>query len=160
MSSVNREEADGRTQDGREALLDGMALEAVGSAGGWVASGAGSLSHRSGDRLRVALVVPPYFDVPPAAYGGVEAVVADLADALVERGHAVTLFGAGRPGTRAAFVPVWDCPMPERLGEPFPEVVHAVVTRRAVEWLAAEESLDVVHYHTLAGPLNAPPMRR
>jgi len=46
--------------------------------------------------------------------------------------------------------------MPERLGEPFPEVVHAVVTRRAVQRLAAEEGLDVVHDHTLAGPLNAP----
>jgi glycosyltransferase involved in cell wall biosynthesis len=93
--------------------------------------------------------------VPPAAYGGVEAVVADLADALVERGHAVSLIGAGRPGTKATFVPVWDQTMPERLGEPFPEIVHAAVTRRAVERLAEEGGLDVVHDHTMGGPLNA-----
>ena len=110
----------------------------------------------AGDPLRIALVVPPYFDVPPEAYGGVEAVVADLADALVERGHAVTLIGAGTPGTRATFLPVWDATMPERLGEPFPEIVHAAVTRRAVERLARTEGLDVVHDHTVPGPLNAP----
>jgi len=106
--------------------------------------------------LRIVLIAPPYFDVPPPAYGGVEAVVADLADALVERGHSVVLVGAGRPGTAARFVPVWDQTIPERLGEPFPEVVHAAVTRRAVEELAASSGVDVVHDHTLAGPLNAP----
>ncbi|HYN97532.1 MAG TPA: glycosyltransferase family 4 protein [Pilimelia sp.] len=104
----------------------------------------------------MALVAPPYFDVPPAAYGGVEAVVADLADALVERGHTVTLFGAGAAGTAAAFVPVWERTIPERLGEPFPELVNAAVSRRAVEVLAVTDGLDVVHDHTSSGPLNAP----
>ncbi|WP_370876657.1 glycosyltransferase family 4 protein [Amycolatopsis thermophila] len=109
-----------------------------------------------GRPLRVAMVVPPYFDVPPKAYGGVEAVVADLADALVDRGHSVTLIGAGRPGTKARFVPVWDRTVPELLGEPYPEVMHAVAARRAVQRLAATGGVDVVHDHTLAGPLNAP----
>jgi glycosyltransferase involved in cell wall biosynthesis len=106
--------------------------------------------------LRVALVAPPYFDVPPAAYGGVEAVVADLADGLVEQGHQVFLIGAGKPGTAATFLPVWDRIVPERLGEPYPEVMHAVAVRRAVERLHAEIGLDVVHENTLSGPLNAP----
>jgi glycosyltransferase involved in cell wall biosynthesis len=106
--------------------------------------------------LHIVMIAPPYFDVPPPAYGGVEAVVADLADALVERGHQVTLIGAGRPGTAAEFVSVWDQTIPERLGEPFPEVVHAAVTRKAVEELALTGRVDVIHDHTLAGPLNAP----
>ncbi|MCE6996034.1 glycosyltransferase family 4 protein [Saccharothrix sp. S26] len=118
---------------------------------------AATLPRQAGrDRLRVALVAPPYFDVPPKAYGGVEAVVADLADSLVARGHSVTLLGAGEPGTKARFVPVWDRTVPERLGEPFPEVVHAAAVRREIERLADAEGLDVVHDHTLAGPLNAP----
>jgi hypothetical protein len=33
-----------------------------------------SIDH-VGERFRIAMVVPPYFDVPPKAYGGVEAVV-------------------------------------------------------------------------------------
>jgi glycosyltransferase involved in cell wall biosynthesis len=107
-------------------------------------------------RLRIALVAPPYFDVPPAGYGGVEAVVADLADSLVERGHAVHLVGAGRPGTRARFVPVRSETIPERVGDPFAELVHAAATRRAVERIAQRDGLDLVHDHTVAGVLNAP----
>ena len=106
-------------------------------------------------RLRIALVAPPYFDVPPSAYGGVEAVVADLADALVASDHEVTLFGAGQPGTTAQFQPLWDRTVPELLGKPFPEVVHALKVRRAVERLATTVGVDIVHDHTLAGPLNA-----
>ena len=70
--------------------------------------------------LRIVLVAPPYFDVPPTGYGGVEAVVADLADGLVARGHQVTLLGAGRAGTAARFVPLWDRTLPDRLGQPYP----------------------------------------
>ena len=47
------------------------------------------------DPLRIVLVAPPYFDIPPKGYGGVEVVVAELADALVKRGHDVTVLGAG-----------------------------------------------------------------
>ncbi|MGQ4597471.1 glycosyltransferase [Nocardia sp. R6R-6] len=115
---------------------------------------------RSSGPFRIAMVVPPYFDVPPKAYGGVEAVVADLVDALVARGHDVTLFGAGEPGTKAKFVPVWDRIIPERLGEPFPEVVHAIRVRRAIEKAVATSGIDLVHDHTFAGPLNASVFQR
>lgn len=118
-----------------------------------------SIDH-VGTPFRIAMVVPPYFDVPPKAYGGVEAVVADLVDALVARGHDITLFGAGEPGTKAKFVPVWDRAQPERLGDPFPEVVHALRVRRAIEKLAATSGVDLVHDHTFAGPLNAPAFHR
>ncbi len=111
------------------------------------------------DTLHIAMVVPPYFDVPPKAYGGVEAVVADLVDALVGRGHEVTLLGAGEAGTRARFIPVWDRIQAERLGDPFPEVLHALKIRRALERLCAHEDIDLVHDHTFAGPLNAPSYR-
>ncbi|WP_188828289.1 glycosyltransferase family 4 protein [Nocardia camponoti] len=121
---------------------------------GFTASELFSLDN--GEPLRIAMVVPPYFDVPPKAYGGVEAVVADLVDSLCERGHHVTLFGAGEPGTKADFVPLWDRIQPERLGDPFPEVVHALRVRRAIEQLAETDGIDLVHDHTFAGPLNAP----
>jgi glycosyltransferase involved in cell wall biosynthesis len=107
----------------------------------------------------VALVAPPYFDVPPDGYGGVEAVVADLANALVEQGHTVTLIGAGRHGTDARFWPVWKDTIPDRLGEAYSEVAHAAVVRRAIEELVAEDAVEVVHDHTVAGPLNAPAYR-
>ena len=42
------------------------------------------------------MVVPPRYELPPAGYGGVEAMCAALVDKLAERGHDVTVFGAGR----------------------------------------------------------------
>lgn len=118
-------------------------------------SGTGYINNADMEPLRIALVAPPYFDVPPQAYGGTEAVVADLADALVARGHRVTLIGAGTPGTAADFIPVWDDIQSDRLGQPYPEIMHTLKTRRAVKDLAANHGLDIVHEHTMAGPLNA-----
>lgn len=106
--------------------------------------------------LSVVMVTPPYFDLPPAAYGGVEAVVADLVDGLITAGHKVTLVGAGgHNGTMAEMVPVWPKTIPERLGDPEVEATHAMLTRRAVERLIATRDVDVIHDHTFSGPLNA-----
>ncbi len=110
-------------------------------------------------KLRIAMVVPPYFDIPPKAYGGVEAVVADLVDALADRGHDVTLIGAGENGTKGRMISVWDAAQSDRLGDPFPEIVHALKVRRVLERLAVTDGLDLVHDHTFAGPLNMPVYR-
>ncbi|QIS11652.1 glycosyltransferase [Nocardia arthritidis] len=119
-----------------------------------------ALKRRTTDAaLHIVLVAPPYFSVPPSGYGGVEAVVAQLADALVARGHRVTLLGAGEPGTRARFIPLWETTQAAVLGDPFPEVMHALKVRRCVQRLATTERIDVVHDHTFAGPLNAPAYR-
>jgi glycosyltransferase involved in cell wall biosynthesis len=116
--------------------------------------------HTRPQPLRIALVAPPYFAVPPSGYGGVEAVVASLAGALVARGHCVTVIGAGPRGTAAEYVPVWENPIPGRLGEAYPEVVHAAAVRVVIEDLATGPGLHLVHDHTQAGPLNAPAYAR
>lgn len=103
-------------------------------------------------RLRIAMIATPYFSVPPPAYGAVEAVVANLVDPLVDRGHHVTLIGTGRHGTRAQrFLASYEVSPEERLGEPLPEVMHAAYAARALE----ECDVDIVHDHTLASPLLA-----
>jgi glycosyltransferase involved in cell wall biosynthesis len=103
-------------------------------------------------RLRIAVVAPPWFNIPPDGYGGIEAMVGDLVDGLVDRGHEVCLVAAGEPGTRAQrFVAVYDEPPSERLGEPLPEVLSAAAAARALE----EFEPDIVHDNTLAGPLSA-----
>jgi glycosyltransferase involved in cell wall biosynthesis len=108
---------------------------------------------RSADgAIRIAMVAPPWFGVPPDGYGGIEAVVADLVGGLVARGHEVTLIGAGPDGTTAKFVPTYAEPPSERLGsDSVPEVVQAAAAARIIEDL----DIDVVHDHTLAGPLTA-----
>ena len=101
--------------------------------------------------LRIAMVAPPWFEMPPRAYGGIEAVCADLANALVARGHEVTIIGAGRNGTRARFRRTYDTPQGPRLGEPIPEIVHAAAAGQILNQL----DVDIVHDHSLAGPLLA-----
>ena len=108
------------------------------------------------DPLRIVLVAPPYFDIPPKGYGGTEAVVADLADALVQRGHDVTVLGAGEPRTSARLIPVWERTLADRLGEPYPEIMHALKVRRVIARIATTDGVDIVHDHTFAGPLNTP----
>ncbi|PZR54180.1 glycosyltransferase family 4 protein [Xylanimonas oleitrophica] len=105
-----------------------------------------------GAPLRIGMVAPPWFSLPPAGYGGTEAVVAGLVDALVERGHEVVLVGAGRNGTAAQeFHAVYDEPPTARLGEPLPEAVAAARARQVLD----EAGVDVVHDNTLCGPLLA-----
>ena len=103
--------------------------------------------------LHVAMVAPPYFTIPPVGYGGVESVVAGLVDGLVERGHRVTLLGAGDHATRAQrFIRTWDGHPVDQLGEALPEVVNAA---RVADLVGTGTDYDVVHDHTLAGPLLA-----
>lgn len=112
--------------------------------------------HNTARRLRIAMIAPPFFELPPTGYGGVEAMVAGLVDQLADRGHDVLLIGAGRHRTRARrFCPVFDRPPSERLGTPVPEVIHAA---RAAAVLR-DVDVDIVHDHTLAGPLLAPSRR-
>jgi glycosyltransferase involved in cell wall biosynthesis len=45
--------------------------------------------------LRIALVAPPFIEVPPQRYGGTELFIANLACELHSRGHDVTVYGNG-----------------------------------------------------------------
>ena len=51
--------------------------------------------------MRVAVLSPVWFPVPPTGYGGIEWVVSLLADGLVDAGHDVTLFASGDSQTKA-----------------------------------------------------------
>ena len=99
--------------------------------------------------LRIAVVTPPWYAIPPDGYGGIESMAYNLVERLLLRGHEVTLVAAGRNGTSARFLQTYPVPPSERCGQPVPEVVHALT---AYEHLAGLE-LDVVHDHSLAGPL-------
>jgi glycosyltransferase involved in cell wall biosynthesis len=102
--------------------------------------------------LRIAMVVPPWYEVPPQGYGGLEVIAAALVDGLVERGHQVTLFGAGtRTGTRARFVSTTPQPQYRRLNQLDAAVRHTAEVNRRLSGAA----FDLVHDHTTDGPLTA-----
>ena len=102
------------------------------------------------------MVAPPWFELPPQGYGGLEVIVAALVDGLVDRGHEVTLFGAGTStGTRARFVSTDPELQYPRLGELMPSVLHTA----RVNQLIADGDFDIIHDHTTDGPMTAPQRR-
>ncbi|REE95386.1 glycosyltransferase involved in cell wall biosynthesis [Thermomonospora umbrina] len=101
------------------------------------------------------MVAPPWYEIPPPAYGGTEAVVARLIEGLQARGHEVMLVAAGRNGTGAEFAQTYPEPQHPCLGQVEIEVAHAVGAAGHIDGFEP----DVVHDHTLVGPLTAPVRR-
>jgi glycosyltransferase involved in cell wall biosynthesis len=78
------------------------------------------------DKLRIAILSPVWFTVPPTGYGGIEWVVLLLADGLVHRGHDVTLFASGDSLTKAELSYVYEEPPSELIGRSLPDLRHAL----------------------------------
>ena len=96
-------------------------------------------------KLRIGIIAPPWFAVPPSGYGGIEWVVSHLADGLVERGHDVTLYASGGSVTTARLVTAFDEPPSAALGDPIVEAYHLA---RAY---ADPHQFDIIHDHTCLG---------
>ncbi|HZO50688.1 MAG TPA: glycosyltransferase family 4 protein [Gaiellaceae bacterium] len=119
--------------------------------------------------MRIALIAPVWFPVPPERYGGTERVVSLLADGLVEAGHDVTLFASGDSQTEAALDSVFETAPSERIGQTWWELQHAVhALGRAGEFdvvndhtgllgLALGGLVTVPFVHTVHGPLDGGP---
>ena len=93
-------------------------------------------------RLRIALVAPAWFPVPPRRYGGTELVVSALADGLAGAGHAVTLFASGDSHTHARLCSVYAQAPSTRLGDETVALRHALACYR---WAA---EFDLIHDHS------------
>jgi len=98
--------------------------------------------------MRIAQIAPPWFAVPPERYGGIEWVVALLADGLADRGHDTTLYASGGSKTRAKLVSVFETPPgAEFIGDPWYDTMQAVSAYQNAS------SFDLVHDHSgLVGP--------
>lgn len=100
-------------------------------------------------KLRVAVIAPPWLSVPPAGYGGTEAVLDYLCRGLAAAGHDVLLYTTGdstcpveRAWTYAAGVGTAQM-------SPATELAQAMDGYEAAEKWGA----DVVHDHTICGPV-------
>jgi len=101
--------------------------------------------------MKIGVVAPPWVAVPPARYGGTEAVIDELARGFERAGHQVMLWTTGDS----------TCPVPrghilpgaqgERMGVASVELDHVIAGYEAL----AAWGADIVHDHTLTGPLCA-----
>jgi glycosyltransferase involved in cell wall biosynthesis len=99
--------------------------------------------------MHIGVIAPPWTPVPPPLYGGIELVVDELSRGFQAAGHEVTLFTTGD-----STCPVprrWVLPEAEgmRIGMAVPELRHVIAAYDALQ------GCDIIHDHTLAGPLLA-----
>jgi glycosyltransferase involved in cell wall biosynthesis len=101
--------------------------------------------------LRIAVVTPPWFALPPEGYGGIESMCHLLVEGLFARGHQVTLVGVGHAATSATYIRTYLEQQSTRIGQSLPDIIHAAAFAQHLRGL----DVDVVHDHSLAGPLLA-----
>ena len=118
--------------------------------------------------LRIAVISPVWFRVPPDGYGGIEWVVSLLADSLVAAGHDVTLFASGDSRTKAKLASVYGKAPSLQIGRSIPEMYHALACfERADEFdiINDHSGLPAAAFgglvktpvvHTMHGPLDGP----
>jgi len=106
-----------------------------------------SLAGAPGAPLRIAMLAPPWISVPSPGYGGVEAVVSTLTEALVDRGHDVTLFCAPGSVSSARVVTLLDRSHPDQIQRSLYEVDHVGQAFDLVDAAQPGEEFDVVHDH-------------
>jgi glycosyltransferase involved in cell wall biosynthesis len=92
--------------------------------------------------MRVAILAPPWFAVPPTGYGGIEWVVSLLADGLADAGHDVTLFASGDSRTRAKLSAVFETAPSELIGRTFWELQHVI------SCYSRYDEFDVINDHS------------
>lgn len=98
--------------------------------------------------LTIAMLAPPWISVPAPGYGGVESVVSALTEALVARGHDVTLFCA--PGSRstATVATILDHARPHDIERALYESDHVARAFALIDTAESGARFDVVHDHS------------
>ncbi len=97
--------------------------------------------------MRIAIIAPPWLPVPPPAYGGTENVLDALARGLEDAGHDVLLCTTGDSTCPVAKSSIFERAVGVGSGSSVDEIRHVL---HAYE---EAQDCDVVHDHTLVGPL-------
>ena len=83
--------------------------------------------------MRVAMLAPPWIQVPPLGYGGIERVIALLTTELTGRGNDVTLFAAPGTTSSARVRSPLEEPHPDEIQLSLYEVDHVASTFAGVD---------------------------
>ena len=95
--------------------------------------------------MRIVQVAPLAESVPPKLYGGSERIVSWLTEALIRRGHEVTLIASGDSQTSAELVPI--CPRALRFDPDGPDpLLYYVLAMERVAQMA--HRFDIIHFHS------------
>ncbi len=101
--------------------------------------------------MKVGIIAPPWAAIPPVGYGGTEAVIDQLACGLQAEGCDVVLFTVGESTCPVPMKSVIPVAQGMRIGSCVPELRHVMAAYDAM----AEAAVDIIHDHTMAGPMIA-----
>jgi len=119
--------------------------------------------------MKIAVLSPVWFAVPPTGYGGIEWVVSLLADGLAAAGQDTTLFASGDSRTHAKLAAVYPVAPSAEIGRTQPELHHALSCyERAGDFDVVNDhtgmlgavlggAVDTPVVHTVHGPLDGEP---
>lgn len=99
--------------------------------------------------MRIGIVGPPWAPIPPPLYGGIEQAVDGLARGFVKAGHDVLLFTTGDSTSSVPRQHLLQVSEGYRIGYTVPELRHVMAAYDALE------DFDVIHDHTVLGPIYA-----
>ena len=102
------------------------------------------------DDLRVAIVSPPWYAIPPEGYGGIELLIYLLAQELHKRGHHVTVIGGQGRGGDFELVSLAPSSWEEKLGTRDQEPLNSAYLVQAHD-LVRRRAFDVVHENNYTG---------
>ena len=96
------------------------------------------------EHRRIAIIVSPWYPVPPDGYGGIELMAFNLGGELANRGHQVTIIG--RQGSRGSFESLALAPesWTKQLGTPDEVPRHNLFLYRAYETVR-RRAFDIIH---------------
>jgi glycosyltransferase involved in cell wall biosynthesis len=92
--------------------------------------------------MRIAILSPVWFPVPPTGYGGIEWVVWLLAEGLVDAGHDVSLFAAGDSRTRAKLEFLYPEAPSEMIGRTWQDLRHTL------HCYSRQDEFDLINDHS------------
>ena len=102
-----------------------------------------------GKAMRIALIAPPFIQIPPKRYGGTELFLATLAQGLKNLGHDVVVYANGEselPVEVRWLYPSAQWPIKGNFSESLKEINHTAWAVRD-----AADSCDVVHINNVYG---------
>lgn len=99
--------------------------------------------------MKIAMVLPPWFKIPPEGYGGIEVIVSLLADGLIEKGHEVTLYTVSSSSTKARIFNIFDEEMKCYLDAPPSDFLNIALTHTLASYMdILKGDYDIIHDHT------------
>jgi len=102
-----------------------------------------------GKPMRIALIAPPFIQIPPKRYGGTELFLASLAQGLKKLGHEVVVYANGEsdiPVEVRWLYPTAQWPIKGEFPETLKEINHTAWAIRD-----AADSCDIIHINNVFG---------